>query len=447
MTPADDCLISLTPANGKPLGFVEATALEQVSTRVQQARIAQTPWAALGLEQRAATLQQAATALLANATGLAALLSEETGKPRQAAFHEVQQAAHKARSDLERMLPTLDPVLDSNGPTITYREPLGTCAILTPWESPIALSHGLMIPALLAGNTVVLKPSPETPLVSQQMVAIYQRFLPEDVLQIVHGKQRQGQALVASNVKMVAFCGSSKTAKHIMASAAFGLKRLVLATGSKNIAIVLADANLEAAAEYVAASSFGNRPRCTATERVFVDSRIAEEFEYRVAGLCQNYRIGTWDDPNTNIGPMISVGQRQHVLKLIGNAIDNGATTLSGGGHHPEFFVRPTILGQINSDMNIAHREINAPVLCISRFTYPREAIALANYCALTQGAMIFGNEKQASSISRHLDAAAVAINTELPRGPLPWLGASPSVFDAGDLNQQLFVRCRSVYR
>ena len=129
-----------------------------------------------------------------------------------------------------------------------------------------------MIPALLAGNTVVLKPSPETPLVSQQMVAIYQRFLPENVLQIVHGKQRQGQALVASNVKMVAFCGSSKTAKHIMASAAFGLKRLVLATGSKNIAIAfrgLLIRNLICVA--------ANRPSCY-TVQAWLKKMVSQNF-------------------------------------------------------------------------------------------------------------------------------------------------------------------------
>ncbi len=446
MTHADDCLISLNPANGNPLGFVETTAPEQICARVQQARIAQVQWAALGLAQRAATLRQAATAVLANATGLAALLSEETGKPRQAAFHEVQQAAHDAQASIDRMLPALEPESHADGMATLFRDPLGTCAIITPWESPVALSHGLMIPALLAGNTVVLKPSPETPLVSQQMVAIYQRFLPEDVLQIVHGKQQQGRALVAANVQLVAFSGSSKTGKHIMASAAFGLKRLLLAPGSKNIAIVLADTDLVAAAKYVVDSSLGNRPRCIATERVFVDSRIAEEFEYRVAELCQNYRIGTWDDPNTSIGPMISIGQRRQVIDLLLNAIDNGASTLSGGGHHPEFFVRPTILGQVDNDMDIAHREINGPVLCISRFSYPREAIALANHCALTQGAVIFGNEIQASSISRQLNAAVVAINRGLPRDPLPWFGASPSGFDAGIDRHRPFTRSRSVY-
>ena len=433
MPSVDKCLISLNPANGNALGFVEATAIEEIPHRVQQASNAQANWSSLPPVERAQLVEQAATALLANAPGMAARLSEETGKPRQLGLREVQQAARGVAATAKLAPRALESRHQCRTDTATHhRDPLGVCAIITPWDNPVALIHGMMIPALLAGNTVLWKPSPEVPLVCQQMAEIYQRFLPENVLQIVQGKESQGRALVAANVQLVAFSGSSKTGKHIMASAAFGLKRLLLAMGGKNIAIVLADADLDAAAKYAVDSSLGHYPRCIATERVFVDSRVANEFEYKVAALSQGCRIGAWDDPNANLGPIISVAKRQQVLNLVSNALDKGAVALAGGSNHPEFFVRPTVLSLVNNDMNIAHQEIPGPVLCISHFTYPREAIALANRSCFAQGAVVFGNETRATAIGRQLGAGVVAINRGLPCGELPWFGAGYSGFGSG---------------
>ena len=146
---------------------------------------------------------------------------------------------------------------------------------------------------------------------------------------------------------------------------------------------------------------------------------------------------------------MINVAIRQQVIKLLANALDKGAVALAGGANHPEFFIRPTVLSRVNNDMNIAHKEILGPVLCISHFSYPREAIALANRSCFAQGAVVFGNDTNATAIGRQLNAGVVAINRGLPCDELPWFGAGYSGFGSGPgLDRyQPFTQSRISYR
>jgi acyl-CoA reductase-like NAD-dependent aldehyde dehydrogenase len=443
-TPLDKRLISLNPANGRALGCVDITPVADIHSKVQSARNAQADWAALHLLQRAHLLGQAATAVLANAPGLGALLCEETGIPRQAGLRQVQTAARGVASTLEAAMQS-----QHCHPEDTYQDPLGTCAIITPCDSPVALAHRWLIPALVAGNTAVWKPSPETPLICQQLADIYQRFLPTDVLQIVHGREQQGQALVAANVQLIAFSGSTAVGKHIMAGAAFGLKRILLALGSKNNVFVLADADLDSAALYAVQSSLGNHSRCIATERVFVDARVAHDLENRIAGLCGGYRIGSWENPNTHIGPMINTARRERVIKLLLDAMGKGAQALVGGANHPDFYIRPTVLTQVNEDMDIVHKEILGPVLCVSHFTGLQDAVALANRSPFAQAAAVFGGDGSAFKVARQLDAAAVAINKGIADDDLPWFGAKQSGLGYGpgfDVCQP-FTQSRRLYR
>lgn len=422
-------LISLNPATGNALGFVETGPVGSIANRVQQARDVQAGWAALGPGRRIRMLQHAATLLLASAPRLGTLLSEETGIPRQQGLHEVRSAAHQASKLLELALPALSPVPPSGATqsTIVERDPLGICAVITPWSNPAAIINGLLVPALASGNTVVLKPSPETPLIAQHIVDIYQRFLPEAVLQVVHGGSAHGKALVAANVQLIAFCGTTTVGKHVMSDAAFGLKRLLLALGGKNSAIVLPGADLDAAARFVMESSFGPAPRCLATERVFVDSGIAHDFEQRLVTLSRDYRIGSWDDPNAAIGPMINAQRRSRVIELIEDAQARGAVALTGGGEHPEFFLRPSLLSHVDNGMPIAQQEILGPALCISHIDGAQDAVSAINRSRFAQGAAVFAEPHVAADIARQLDATELGINRGLPMDALPRVGAKHS--------------------
>lgn len=427
--PADKHLISLDPGTGMALGFVGVTDVEDIPHRVQAARDVQPGWAALGVAQRARMMQEAATALLANAPRLGALLSEETGKPRQCGLREIQSTAQGITANIRNAFSALRvrSKEDAGGTTSLYRDPLGTCAVITPWDNPVATSLGFMIPALMAGNTVILKPSPNTPLIAQQLVEIYQRYLPKNVLQIVQGADAQGRALVASNVQLIALCGSSSTGKHVMASAAYGLKPMLLALGAKNTAIVLAGADLDVAARYIIESSLGDCPRCLAIERVFIDLRIAAELEPRLTDLARRYRIGTWNDPDADTGPMINNRRREKTARLIANAINQGAVALTGGANHPDFFIRPTLLSQVVDDMDIAHEEILAPVLCISYFSQKQQAITAINRSRYGQRAVVFGKADDAIEVGRQLDAAELGINKGISGDELPRVGAKHS--------------------
>jgi acyl-CoA reductase-like NAD-dependent aldehyde dehydrogenase len=191
----------------------------------------------------------------------------------------------------------LQPRPTAPGTRIEYRA-LGVAAVISPWNYPLAMAANLLVPALVAGNAVIFKPSEETPLVARMLVERLNEILPEGVLQTVYGDGEQGRALVESDINLVAFTGSMATGRDIMARAAPGLKRLVMELGGNDPMIVLEDADLESGARFAAASSFENAGQmCTSTERIYVHEAIAARFEKLVTDLSRRYRVGPWDMP------------------------------------------------------------------------------------------------------------------------------------------------------
>lgn len=430
---AEHCLISLNPANGEALGFVEITPSGDVATLVEQSRAAIPAWGGLSGRERRKILNQVADALLANATALGEMLSEEIGKTRRLGLREIQGGARDAKLRTAHTLAAIEPwqqrseLVES---TVHY-DPLGVCAVIAPCSHPVSMALWMMIPALAAGNTVLLKPSEEAPLISQHMVETFQRFLPEGVLQVLHGDAEQGKALVAANVNLIAFTGSRAAGKHVMAGAAYGVKRLVLELGGKDSLIVLADADIEAAARFAVDNSFENAGQsCIATESILVDSSIAQVFLEQVRALSEEIRIGSWNDPNADIGPIISASRRQRVIKLIDDAISKGGVALVGGDNHPEHFVRPTVLLNVNDDMDIAHEEVFGPVACVRQFSDAKAAVEMANQSSFALGCVVFGSDEAAAAIARQLDAGMVGINKSIHgTGDTPWVGAKQSGF------------------
>lgn len=426
-----DTLVSFNPANGCRLGRVALASRAEIAARVDRARDQQAAWRALAPEKRAAALQRGADDIGRQIKSLSQLLSLETGKPRRASIREINNVADSLGSRCKDILRALRPQAHQGATieSVVRFDPIGVCAVITPAYHPVAMTHRMLIPALLAGNSVVLKPSPDAPLIGQRMAEIYQRHLPADVLQIVHGREEQGRALVAAHVQLIAFTGSSRAGKHIVASAAFGLKRVILALSGKDTMIVMADANLDAAARFAVESSLGNGGQmCISTERVLVDARVANRFAQKVAGLASQYRIGTWDDPKADIGPIISPERRERVLMQIRDALDKGAKALCGGSSHPEHFIRPTVLSGVNSAMNIMHQETMGPVLCLASFDTIDEAITIANQSNFALGATVFGETRAATAVAAQLDAGMIGINKSIfGVGDIPWVGAKQS--------------------
>jgi len=292
------------------------------------------------------------------------------------------------------------------------------------------MANNLIVPALVAGNSVILKPSEETPLVADMLVNILNETLPSGVLQIAHGGGDVGEALVKSNINMVAFTGSLQTGRNIMANAAPQLKRLVMELGGNDPMIVLDDADVFAAAQFAVASSFENAGQmCTSTERVYVDEKIAEQFEQAVVSIASQYKVGSWRDSRVNIGPLVNAKQHAKVVSHIEDALDKGATLLFGERKPLLPFIPPTVISNINPTMIIESEETFGPVVAIDRFGSLDDVIKRANDSVYGLGAVVFG-ERNAKKVAQQLQAGMIGINQGVGAGgDAPWVGAKQSGF------------------
>jgi len=254
--------------------------------------------------------------------------------------------------------------------------------------------------------------------------------LPPNLLQIVYGDGEQGQALVESHVNIIAFTGSQAVGKKIMATAAGQLKRLVMELGGNDPMIVMQDADLEAAARFAVASSFENAGQmCVSTERIYVDERVAEKFEKRVVKLASAYKVGPWDMPGVNIGPIINTKQHGKVVEHIRDAEANGARVLLGGSQQEEPYIKPTVIADMTPEMLMEQGETFGPVVAISRYSDIDEAIRRANDSAYGLGAVVYGGTK-AGEIAEQLEAGMIGVNQGVGgAGDAPWVGAKQSGF------------------
>lgn len=420
-------LISYDPITRHAVGEVAITAPHQVAERVSKAKQAQKSWAQLSLSERQQQVTSAYQNLAKVQEQLTLLISKEMGKDYRRASYEAGGTVQNGAYFSQEIGHALKPEPMGHGAELQYRA-LGVVAVISPWNYPLAMANNLLMPALIAGNTVILKPSEETPLVADLFVQTLNEVLPEDVLQVAHGGAETGKALVQADVNMVAFTGSMAAGKHIMASAAPGLKRLVMELGGNDPMIVMAAADIDRAVQFAVASSFENAGQmCTSTERIYVDERIADEFEQKVVALARQYRVGAWDMANVNIGPIVSPKQHQHVLSHLQDAQQKGADFLLGSAEHELPYIQPTVVTNVTPDMLLENAETFGPVVAISRFKHVSEAVTRANDSEYGLGAVVFGGAG-AEDVAEQLEAGMVGIN-QGAGGPGPWVGAKSSGF------------------
>jgi succinate-semialdehyde dehydrogenase/glutarate-semialdehyde dehydrogenase len=421
-------IISYDPSNGNKLGELQVANKEQIDDIVRKAKVAATKWKQLTLDERLTTIQKAYSAAESSLHSLAELLSREMGKDTGRATGEVQGTIwggpYMANSSLEALRSK-----NTGGATIEYG-PLGVAVIISPWNYPLAMANNLMIPALMAGNSVIWKPSEETPLIAQAFFNIIHKGFPQNVLQIVHGNGEQGRMLVESDVNVVGFTGSQATGRSIMGKAAPSLKRLVMELGGNDPMIVMKDADLQSAARFAVASSFENAGQmCISTERIYVAEEVAAQFEQYVTGLAAQYRVGPWDMDGVNIGPIINDKQHTKIIEHIKDAVDKKARILHGGLEQPDRYITPTVLADMTPEMRIEQEETFGPVVCISRFTDIEEAITRANNSTYGLGAVVFGNA-DTQNIADRLESGMIGINQGVGGGgEVPWVGAKQSGF------------------
>ena len=423
-------LHSYNPETKELLGSVEITNTNDINEIVSKSKIAQKKWAELPINERIDYLKKAGNILAQRSKGLSILLSKEMGKDLGRASGEVNSCAgdisYRA-SEVKKAIETQRFISYGVQTELEYN-PIGVVAVISPWNYPMSMAHWLIIPSLIAGNSVVFKPSEETPLIAQEYAEIFQAVLPKDVLQIIHGNEEQGKALVQSDVNLIAFTGSKEAGKHIMKNASDGLKRLILELGGKDPLIVMEDANIDKAARFAVASSFENAGQmCTSTERIYVHEDVKEVFIHKVTQIASQYEVGSWDKPNTDIGPIINDNQRRIIKEHINDAIKKGAKLHLGNPNRDDSFIEPTVLSEVSDEMKIFKDETFGPVVAISSYSDINDAINRANQSEFALGASIFGN-KNIDEVAKNLDAGMLGINQGVGSiGDTPWIGAKQS--------------------
>ncbi|MEQ9617015.1 MAG: aldehyde dehydrogenase family protein [Phycisphaerales bacterium] len=431
LAPNATTFASINPLNGEVVGEVPITPAGEVGAVVERARAAGKAWAAMTARERAETLKPAAARFAEEQGRLAELMTREMGKITREAISEASYIADSIPGSVDEMAAALEPTVLENETCVTtlYRDALGVAACITPWNFPLAMPHSQVLPALMAGNAVVLKPSEETPLCAQAYADILNEFLPEGVLQVVHGADEQGKALTASDVNLIVFTGSREVGKLIHNAASERLIRVILELGGKDPLVVLDGADVEAAAEYATMNTYRNCGQaCISTERIYLQDGVADDFMKAFVKKVEALRIGDGLDEASDVGPMINAHQREHVIGQIDSAVKSGATIAVGGGDHPDAFVNPTVVDNVTHAMDIAREETFGPVATVTRVASVDEAVELANDTPFGLGAVVFGPEKTAYDVARRIDAGMIGVNQSIRGvGGTPWVGAKES--------------------
>ncbi|WP_244923804.1 aldehyde dehydrogenase family protein [Enhygromyxa salina] len=426
------------PATGASLPSLQASTLAQVQREVATAAAAASSWWALGFEARADVARQFAARVRddrAVADELARSISTEMGKPIRHARAEIANLHTRTEAFIERAREACQDEVGREGAiqVTTQWRPLGTVAVIAPWNFPISTPNNLVMSALLTGNSVVLKPSEFTPRSGALYHQLLAATLPAGVFGLVQGGGSVGRALVEADVDMVAFTGSIATGQAIMREAASAMKRLVLELGGKDPMIVLPGADLEAAARFAVHNSLNNSGQiCVATERVFVHQDVQDAFVEQVRRLVSGYRIGDPLADDTDVGPMASEAQREIVLAQLADARERGADfVIEGAAQSPGYWLSPSVVRSVSDDMRIAREETFGPVVAISSYANVDEAVARANATRYGLGASVWGPpDASTDAVAERLEAGMIGINRGLSAAAgAPWVGWKMSGF------------------
>jgi acyl-CoA reductase-like NAD-dependent aldehyde dehydrogenase len=361
----------------------EPTPGAGVADAVERAAAAQPEWAARPAAARGQALSAVAEELESRARELAGLIVREVGKPRTEAVGEVGRAAAVLRYYAQMVL-TADgetyPPSDGRSWLMVRRRPVGVCGLVTPWNFPIALPTWKAAPALAWGNTVVLKPAPQSTALGLLVGDVFGHHLPPDCLSVVVGDGEQGRALVEHrDVAAVSFTGSSAVGHAVAAMAAGRGARVQCEMGGLNASVVLADADLESAAATIAGAAMGYAgQKCTATSRVIVDQEVADRFRPLLVRAVEALGVGDPSLADTVVGPVIDGPSRDAALDAIGRA---GGQLLTGGEtSQPDgYYVEPTIVELDDTSSVLAREEVFAPVAAFLLADGPDDALRLVN--------------------------------------------------------------------
>jgi acyl-CoA reductase-like NAD-dependent aldehyde dehydrogenase len=383
----------IEPGTGAPMTEVAEAGPEDARRAVDVAVRAfdEGPWPRTSATVRGRVLLRASMLVRERLEDLARLEARNAGKPIRDARDEIGIVADTleywggaANKIFGETVPIQDPGLD-----VTLREPVGVCALITPWNFPLVISTWKIAPALACGNTIVVKPASYTPLSVLRLAEILMEAgLPAEAISVLPGPgSAVGNALVTDpRVNKVGFTGSTEVGSKIMALAARNITRVSLELGGKSANVVFADADMDTAVERSVWSVFGNTGQdCCARSRVFVERSTYDDFVAAMAKRTDELRVGPPLEVETELGPMISAGQRETSLEYLEIGQKEGARLVTGGdipqvaGGEGGFYLRPAVLADVRNDTRVAQEEIFGPVASLIPFDTEEEAIRLAN--------------------------------------------------------------------
>jgi len=420
-----DKIKSINPATLEINGEVELTPAEDVNLIVERARSVFPLWRDTPLSVRSQIIKKVQELLLDRGLEFAELITREMGRPVVESFSlEIAASvditgyyaknADKFLSD--RKVP-LHHLLFKRRESIIRFEPLGVLGIISPWNWPLLIPLGGIVPALLAGNCVVFKHSELTPLVSEKIYTLFRDAgIPEGVFQIVQGGADQGRALVGSSVEKIFFTGSTDVGRRIYKQASDSLKKCVLEMGGSDPAIVCKDADIEYTSSGIAWGAFSNcGQNCNGVERVFVHRSVSSQFIDLLISKTKQLRVGDGLDYDTDIGPLASKKQLDKMKRIVRESVRMGDKVLAGGKRIEDstgYFFEPTILLRDKSQYKREDDEIFGPIIYVTEVENDEEAVELANRSAFGLSSSIWTkNPKHGMKLARYMEAGTVMIN------------------------------------
>ena len=452
---------SFNPSTGEEIESFPRSTAEDVDRAVAIARAAWEDWRLVPAPERGNILFRFAQLLERAKPELSDLMTREMGKVKAEAGGDIQEAidmSYYMGGEGRRLFGHTTPSELRDKFMMSVRMPVGVVGAITPWNFPIAIPAWKLCPALVCGNTVVLKPAEDTPLLAQRFVdLLHEAGLPEGVVQVVHGfGEEAGEALVRHpDVPIITFTGSRETGVAVTKAAADNLKHVHLELGGKNAIIVMDDADLDLAVDGICWSAFGTAgQRCTAASRVIVHEAVYGELQKRLVERAERMRIGApWED-DTEIGPVINEAavEKIHSYTEIGKA--EGATLLTGGERveGQGFYYRPTVFADADPQMRIAQEEIFGPTTALIPVRSFEEAVRAANSVRYGLSSSIFTRDvNKAFKAMRDLQTGITYVNAgttgaevHLPFGGTKDTGNGHR--EAGQAALDVFTEWKSVY-
>jgi len=435
----------INPATGAPAETVPEGGAEDIQRAVASAKAAfdDGRWSKLGPGARAAALYKLADLMEQHLDTLAAMESRNAGKPIKLAHDSDLPFA----VDCLRFFAGAARMLEGKASaeyvpgyaSMIRREPIGVVGQLAPWNYPLMMAIWKIGPALAAGNTVVLKPAPETPLTSLALGQLaLEAGLPDGVLNVVSGGDEAGIALVAHpDVRLISLTGASETGKAVMRAAADSLKRVHMELGGKAPFVVFEDADIEAAAQGAVVGGFVNTGQdCTAATRLYVQRDVYQPFVDRYLELVGQVRVGDPSSPSTDMGPLVSAAQLERVESLVGTVRESGKFLIGGGranvpGFEGGYFFQPTVIADVADDAKVVTDEIFGPATVVLPFDTEAEVTQRANAVRYgLAGSVWTTNTARAMRMSAALEFGTVWVNDHLPITPeMPHGGFKQSGF------------------